>query len=325
MPIEISCPKCVRKFRVPDKFAGKRIKCPKCQAAIGIPASGQPSEARHAGKKPPSRKPPTAGVAAPAKPAPEQWYLQTEDGEQFGPVSREDLDGWAAEGRLDASCQLLREGWEQWKWAQEVFPELAEPGNRLPAAAEENPFAGIADAVDGGTPAGANFPAVDPSQTDSAESAAGPPAVGRASDPARIRRTLADILRPLLKFLSIMGFVGAGLSAYLLIRLLWTLVRLWSMFSDLGGSPPWQFFVALLATVALLAAMVLYMTASYFLLGFAQRIDVFLRRDQGQELDRAMPSYRKLWQFVYLATAIVVVVYLIIIMLEWTIPMPEMM
>ena len=82
-------------------------------------------------------------VAGPASSSPvkdraeDRWYVQTEEGEHYGPVPKEELDAWAAEGRLDASCQVLCEGWPQWKWAEDVYPELAEP------AAQENPFAAI--------------------------------------------------------------------------------------------------------------------------------------------------------------------------------------
>jgi hypothetical protein len=38
VPIAVSCPKCDHKLQVKDEYAGKRGKCPKCQATIEIPA-----------------------------------------------------------------------------------------------------------------------------------------------------------------------------------------------------------------------------------------------------------------------------------------------
>src|SRR4030042_1009249 len=119
VPIEIKCPQCKRAFRVPDKYGGKRVKCPKCQAAIAVPAASLPSVGH--GDTPPNER--AAGKSGPRAPAPQEktpgkraaaiklspqmWYLQAEDGEQYGPVAKEELDGWIAEGRIDASCQLL--------------------------------------------------------------------------------------------------------------------------------------------------------------------------------------------------------------------------
>lgn len=37
MPIEFSCTKCPAKFRVPDVMAGKKVRCPKCQAIERVP------------------------------------------------------------------------------------------------------------------------------------------------------------------------------------------------------------------------------------------------------------------------------------------------
>jgi len=47
MPIEAKCQACGVRFRAPDKYAGKRVKCPKCAAAIQIPADGQEQATDH--------------------------------------------------------------------------------------------------------------------------------------------------------------------------------------------------------------------------------------------------------------------------------------
>src|SRR5690606_29157912 len=54
-----------------------------------------------------------------------QWYVQTEDGQQYGPVSRQELDQWYGDGRITTDTQLLREGSEQWQWASDLYPDLA--------------------------------------------------------------------------------------------------------------------------------------------------------------------------------------------------------
>ena len=103
MPLEIECPACQRKFRVPDSAAGKKIRCPKCQGAIEVPGS--------------------ATAAAPAT-GNGEWYLKDEEGNSYGPVSRLALEQWLEDGRITADCQLLAVGSQQWQWASEQFPEL---------------------------------------------------------------------------------------------------------------------------------------------------------------------------------------------------------
>jgi predicted Zn finger-like uncharacterized protein len=43
MTIHVTCPGCGAKFQAPEDLAGKRVKCPKCSAAIAV--AGQPRQA----------------------------------------------------------------------------------------------------------------------------------------------------------------------------------------------------------------------------------------------------------------------------------------
>jgi len=52
--------------------------------------------------------------------------VRTEDGETFGPVPKSELDEWVSEGRLTADTQILRDGADQWQWATDEYPQLAE-------------------------------------------------------------------------------------------------------------------------------------------------------------------------------------------------------
>ncbi len=139
MTIEIQCPACQRKLRVPEKFAGKRAKCPGCQGVVEIPGGGSaskaapaqaaPGEAKPAARRPAAakREEPAVALPEPAPPAAPQWYVHTEEGDEYGPVSREELETWIEEGRVDATCQVFCDGWPDWKWASEEFPQLAGP------------------------------------------------------------------------------------------------------------------------------------------------------------------------------------------------------
>ena len=56
--------------------------------------------------------------------ADELWWAQTADGQQYGPVPKSELDSWVADGSINAECQVLREGDDQWQWAGQVYPQL---------------------------------------------------------------------------------------------------------------------------------------------------------------------------------------------------------
>ncbi len=40
MPIRVDCASCGKKLQVPDSTAGKRVKCPGCQAVLDVPRPG---------------------------------------------------------------------------------------------------------------------------------------------------------------------------------------------------------------------------------------------------------------------------------------------
>src|SRR5688500_4433450 len=103
MPIEVACPSCAGLFRVPDAAAGKKIRCPKCKGAMDVPASSavasSPPEAPAFALPPATPKPAppqSKSAPTPAKPQPkaEQWFLKTEEGDDYGPVPKGELDAW---------------------------------------------------------------------------------------------------------------------------------------------------------------------------------------------------------------------------------------
>jgi hypothetical protein len=110
MPLQVVCPGCNAKLKAPDTAAGKKTKCPKCQAVISVPVDA-----------------PQAPAASPGVKKAENWHMQTTDGSQFGPVPKSELDEWFKEGRISADCQLLKEGADQWQWASEIYPSLEQP------------------------------------------------------------------------------------------------------------------------------------------------------------------------------------------------------
>jgi len=99
MPITGVCPECGCKFQAPDKLLGREVKCPKCALRIELTPAEEPDAGR--------------------------WFVQSGDGQQHGPVSREKLDALLAAGRLDGFCRVRAEDSDDWQWAEELYPELA--------------------------------------------------------------------------------------------------------------------------------------------------------------------------------------------------------
>lgn len=135
MAIETQCTGCGRLLRVGDEHAGKQARCPVCQNIYVVPQpQSQPYQApsvtqdRFAEARERETAPP---------PSPDNWYLQTSDGQVYGPVSKSGLDKWATEGRIDATCRL-RPGHEGvWVDAGEVYSQLGLAQRPVTA----NPFA----------------------------------------------------------------------------------------------------------------------------------------------------------------------------------------
>jgi len=388
VPIDVKCSHCEARFRVPDKFAGKRAKCPKCQGSIAIPAPKQPAaeapaaeEAKAAEKavtpqetpqqkapqqKAPQKKAPEQKAPQqkapqqkapqqkapqqkapqqkapqqkapqqeapqqkapkkhpPAKkPPPEEWYLQTEDGEQFGPISREELDEWVAEGRVDTECQVLREGWDQWQWAEEVFPELSELVEEpqpveafapppMPVA-EENPFAVIA-----GSPAavGTRTPSIMPGAASTSQSGAAIPSGVSIS----LSKTNGSIM-----LAAIAGIAGCGLwvaecimEMVNVINILKEISKAKNIVGASDGLSDVQTFatVGLISVIFTLLAALFYMACSALLLNYSLRIGVFTRRKEERELLGALSAHRTFWQVVAFGTAVIVGVSLIFFIL----------
>lgn len=309
MPIGIRCPKCGRKLNVPDKYAGKRAKCPKCQGIIEIPASGGQAAAPRSAPKTPGREKKSAETKAVAKAPgakPEGgWYLKADDGEQYGPVEKKELDAWVAEGRIDASCQLLREGGQQWKWAEDVYPQLAQP-----AAASEPAPAGqpvMPPLPLPSQPAPQIGPVVVQKETESMAARTGRPHA--AAQTPDMRRTLADCLRPWLIFTAIMLALGGAVgSCVFFLAVVWKNLQVFAYHPVTRWT--WPMIIIFLRNVVILGAMVTYVVAGWFLFVFQQKLNVFLRREASpelghamrRELGRTMRAYRIFWLLIYAAT-----------------------
>ncbi len=104
MPIEFECSNCGRRLQAKDTSLGKRARCSGCQAVLQVPAGS------------PAPRPNPPGSIQPS-PSSDQWYVKAEDGQHYGPVSKQELDDWVRQGRIMTGAQILRDGADQWEWA----------------------------------------------------------------------------------------------------------------------------------------------------------------------------------------------------------------
>lgn len=135
LSIRFSCT-CGKQYRVADDYAGKKSKCKNCGEALIVPVPTAETKNSAPDAKPPKAKAARSPII-PTAPDPHvvQWKVIAHDGNEYGPVSREELDGWVEEGLLSESSQLLYEGQSQWQPAVNVYPQLAETSQ---AAGEED-------------------------------------------------------------------------------------------------------------------------------------------------------------------------------------------
>jgi tetratricopeptide (TPR) repeat protein len=52
------------------------------------------------------------------------WLVRTTKNKEYGPVSRQTLDDWVKQGRIDGASRLLLTGWKTWRKAKRIYPSL---------------------------------------------------------------------------------------------------------------------------------------------------------------------------------------------------------
>ncbi len=157
--VTVQCPSCSKSLRAPDTLAGKSTKCPACGTSFRVPAASSQAaasatsgsaEQAGAGKagsatstaaaqktssaasETPTRvvrRTQSSAKARAAESSAAVWTLLTADGQEYGPISKAELDSWVVDGRVVAGAQLYCEGWPEWQWAEQIYPQLAQTGS----------------------------------------------------------------------------------------------------------------------------------------------------------------------------------------------------
>ncbi|MGB7325895.1 MAG: DUF4339 domain-containing protein [Rubripirellula sp.] len=148
MGVRFACHVCGKQLNIKQELAGRRGICPKCQAKFRIPREDAPYSMAIQDAPP---DPALRSAVASNSDAPENvqssakidliandpdaaWYVRPPSGGQYGPASGELLKQWIAEGRVAATALIWRDGWPQWRSADEALAEIA---SALPRSAQE--------------------------------------------------------------------------------------------------------------------------------------------------------------------------------------------
>jgi hypothetical protein len=92
-------------------------------------------------------------ASPPLPPTTAMWYVQLNNGQQFGPTDKTTLQQWIVEGRIGHHDLLWRDGWPNWDTAIAVFPQWPTQQAVVPGAAPaisnvaDNPMAGAVRGV----------------------------------------------------------------------------------------------------------------------------------------------------------------------------------
>lgn len=113
---------------------GQVVRCPSCEFTFDAAPMVAPDSGDAVGFSPvdaePSEHVSDEREAIASVEASEQsaWFLRLPDSQEFGPVSRVELDTWVRQGRVDQHCKI-RTDVNDWSTAEAIYPELDANGS----------------------------------------------------------------------------------------------------------------------------------------------------------------------------------------------------
>jgi hypothetical protein len=143
MPLDLRCPGCGRTLRIGDEHAGRQVRCPACQQITTAPGLS------------------TTGRSLPGETAEQTWHMRTPEGSTYGPATWQEVRNWAAEGRVEADCELSQSAGGPWRRASEFLPglEKAQAKTEVLTQPARYPWMNSAHAVEPGGLSQATAPA----------------------------------------------------------------------------------------------------------------------------------------------------------------------
>lgn len=238
-----------------------------------------------------------------------QWFYAASGG-QAGPVDAAELRRLADEGALQPTDLVWREGMPEWVPANKVkglFPAADNLSPTTPADPGKAPAA---------APAG-EWPAPGPEQS--------PPAAGYDPSPAAVipyqgggvpvgvsARTM-DLLRqtrPWVLFLSILGFILAGLMVLVGVGLSGV-----GLMARGGGMPGWIGLVYIVMAA-------LYFFPALYLWRYGSRIGSLVARGQLEDLEGAIEAQKTFWRLSGIIVIAGIVLYFVAIAVVLLVSMP---
>ncbi len=158
MAIETICSGCGQKLAVDAAHAGKRARCPACGQIYTVPLAVTPAAQPTVGEQAstpdssiPADHPGLAEtIANPNAQVGEtdellqQFWMQTGDGSEYGPVDRANLHRWFNEGRVGPGYQIRQGDIGPWQSADLFRPQPTNPyADAQPVQATQQPYASV--------------------------------------------------------------------------------------------------------------------------------------------------------------------------------------